>query len=177
MALFVVAYPKLSQKDFDWIQTYRQANDPRFYEIVAPHFTLVFAVSDISKESFSEEIASQAADASDFDVEIKVATVSRDESGAYYHEFLVPDVGYSDIVTLHDKLYSGLLADHLRLDLDFIPHIGIGKSDDPLESKARVDRLNTQGIAIEGRIDSLDIIDYDGGPVKTIEQLALRPAV
>lgn len=49
MAYLVVAYPKLSEADFEWVQAYREKNDPRYFSIVKPHFTIVFAVSDVPK--------------------------------------------------------------------------------------------------------------------------------
>ena len=173
MAFLVVTYPKLEQSDFDWIQEYRQQNDPRYFAIVPPHFTIVFAVSDISKEDFIAEVKKQSAGLRKFDFEIKVATINRDDSGEYYHEFLVPDAGYSNIVKIHDKLYAGELAGHLRYDIDFIPHIGIGNADAVEASKKRVDDLNARDVAIKGSVDTLDIIEYSGGPVQTIEKIQL----
>jgi len=173
MSYLVVVYPKLEQSDFDWIQEYRKKNDSRYFSIVDPHFTIVFAVSDVSKEDFVTEIKKQAEGLKKFDFEIKVATINQDDSGDYYHEFLVPDKGYSDIVKLHDKLYSGTLAKHLRFDIDFIPHIGIGNADTVQESKNRIDALNAKNFGIKGTVDALDIIEFNGGPVQTIEKIEL----
>jgi hypothetical protein len=108
-----------------------------------------------------------------FDFDLKVATVNKDSTGGYYHEFLVPDAGYSDIIKLHDKLYSDLLAPYLRFDVDFIPHISIGDSEDVQTSKNRVDELNENGIAIHGRISNLDVLEYANGAVTTIEKIIL----
>lgn len=67
MAFLVVAYPNLEQSDFEWIQEYRQQNDPRYFSIVPPHFTIVFGVSDTSKEDFIVEIKKQSAGLKKFD--------------------------------------------------------------------------------------------------------------
>jgi len=173
MAYLVVAYPNISQKSLNWIQNYRKENDPRFYSMVNPHFTIVFPISAFSKDDFVAEIKKQTEGLKKIDFEIKISTINQDISGGYYHEFLVPDKGYSDIIRLHDKLYSGVLAKHMRLDIDFIPHISIGNADDAQESKRRVDALNRQEIDIEGVIDILDIIEYDESSVWTIENIAL----
>lgn len=74
---------------------------------------------------------------------------------------------------LHDRLYSGLLVPYLRFDINFIPHICIGDSDDAQVSKNRVDELNAQGVSIHGRIDSFDVIEYADGVVKAIEKIML----
>jgi hypothetical protein len=85
----------------------------------------------------------------------------------------VPDNGYSDIAKLHDKLYSGMLAPHQRFDIDFIPHISIGDSENASTSKKRIDDLNAQGVLVGGRIDSLDVIELVDGGVNTVEKIRL----
>ena len=102
-----------------------------------------------------------------------MATINQNDDGKYYHEFLVPDAGYSNIVKLHDRLYSGLFAPHLRFDIDFIPHIGIGNSDDAKISRQRIDELNAKGVSISGRVDSVDVIEYADDKVMTVEKIAL----
>ncbi len=173
MAYLVIAYPKLAQNDLDFIQNYRERNDPRYFSVIDPHITLVFAINDIDRESFLGEVKDQIADVKPFDFEIKVATINQNDDAKYYHEFLVPDTGYSNIVKLHDKLYSGLFAPYLRFDIDFIPHIGIGNSDEVEASKQRVDELNTKGVSINGRVDSVDVIEYKDGVITTIEKVNL----
>lgn len=173
MAYLVVAYPKIGQSDFEWIQGYRKKNDPRYFSVINPHFTLVFAIDDIDQESFLAEAKKQTKSVSPFDFVVNVATINQDDSGDYYHEFLVPDIGHSNIIKLHDKLYSGTFADHLRFDIDFIPHIGIGNSDDVQESKRRIDELNAKELSIAGKVDTIDVIEYKNGVINTIEKLIL----
>ncbi len=168
MAYIVIAYPKIQQSDFDWIQDYRKVNDPRYFSVIEPHVTFVFAINDIDKDSFVSEVKQKLVGVEPFDFEIKVATINQNDDGSYYHEFLVPDSGYSNIVKLHDTLYSGLFAPHQRFDIDYIPHIGIGNNDDAHTSKKRVDRLNAQGISISGQIDAVTIIEYRDGAVTPI---------
>ena len=173
MAYLVVAYPKLQQSDFDFIQNYREQNDPRYFSVVDPHITLVFAINDTDRDSFVSEVRDKIAGVKSFDFVMNVATINQNDDAKYYHEFLVPDTGYSNIVKLHDKLYSGLFAPHLRFDIDFIPHIGIGNSDDAQISKQRVDELNTRGVSISGRVESVDVIEFVDGKVMTIEKISL----
>ena len=173
MAYLVVAYPKLEQGDSDFIQNYREHNDPRYFSVVEPHITLVFAINDIDKDSFVSEVKDKIAGVKPFDFVINVATINQNEDGKYYHEFLVPDAGYSNIVKLHDKLYSGLFTPHLRFDIDFIPHIGIGNSDKAETSKQRIDELNAAGVSVSGRVDSIDVIEFVDGKVTTVEKINL----
>ena len=176
MSRIVVAYPRIAAADFEWIQEYRRRNDPRYFQLIDPHFTLVFPVADVSADDFCREVRTQASDVDFINFEIKIATINRDLTGSYYHEFLVPDAGYAALVKLHDRLYSGILASHLRLDIDFIPHIGIGNTDDPLVAKRNVDALNARGVQIAGTIEALDILEYDDGRVRPLDRVDLRPA-
>jgi hypothetical protein len=174
MGYLVVAYPKISEKDFNWIQEYRNKNDPRYFNVVKPHFTIVFAIRDISQEDFVLEVRKQVKDILKFDFELNIASLIQDDSGKYYHELLLPEKGHAAIIKLHDKLYSGAFYKDLRFDLVFIPHVGIGNSENVHESKKRIDILNNTGISISGKIDVLDILEYIDGKVKTGEQIALK---
>jgi 2'-5' RNA ligase len=181
MAYLAIAYPQLAPVDFEWIQSYRARYDRRYYSVVNPHFTLVFggtgaAVQSLSETSFAEEIEMQLADAAAIPFELAVATINRDLSGEYYHEFLVPELGYAKIVRLHDKLYSGKLKSRLRLDIDYIPHIGIGNDNDPQNCKARIDELNLTAISVRGVINTVDVIEYSNGEVRTIRKIMLPMA-
>lgn len=173
MTYLVLAYPKISKEDYQFIQDYRKLNDPKYFSLVNPHFTLVFASSNISEQDFINEVDHQSKNISKFDFEIKCATINQDDSGDFYHEFLVPDLGYSNIVKLHDKLYCDKFSDNLRFDIDFIPHIGIGNSEDVKICKKRVDKLNARNITIKGSIEVIDIIKYEGNKVTTIKTLEL----
>lgn len=86
----------------------------------------------------------------------------------------VPDEGYSRIVKLHDRLYSDKLKDNLRLDLDFIPHIGIGNSLDRYKCKKMVDEWNKEEFELRGTISRLKIVRYENDVVTTIEEIKLK---
>src|SRR4051812_14103856 len=124
MAYLVLAFPELAPADFDRIQACRAERDKLLYTVVDPHFTIVFAVSDISETEFVREIKEKVTGSAKFGFAIRCATTSRDAFRPLYHTFLVPDEGYSRFVKLHDRLYSGKLKSNLRLDLDYVPHIG-----------------------------------------------------
>ena len=174
MSYLIIAYPQISEKDFSWIQDYRKKNDKRYFSVVKPHFTVVFPISDILQEDFLTEAEKQISNVEKFEFELKVGTINLDDSGKYYHEFFVPEKGYSNIVKLHDRLYSGRFSGYLRHDIDFIPHIGIGNSLNVRESKQRIDQLNESEVSISGIIDCLDAIEYKEGAVKTMKRFQLN---
>ena len=174
MAYLVLAYPDLTSKNFDQIQNCRKDNDELFFKVVEPHFTIVFPVFNISEDEFVREVKDKSECLTKFDFVIRCATINKDAFSDYYHTFLVPDEGYSRIVKLHDKLYSEKLKDNLRLDIDFIPHIGIGNSKDKFLSKKMVDEWNENEFSISGTILRLTVVNYENGIVTKIEDIRLN---
>jgi hypothetical protein len=87
---------------------------------------------------------------------------NNDLTSDYWHVLLVPDKGFSEILKLHDKLYSGKFRELERLDLDFIPHMGIANSKDPKECKRMMDEINARNNDVEGRIELLGVVRFGG---------------
>ncbi len=171
--LLVVNYPAISTDDFAWIQEIRQQQDELNFSAIDPHFTLVFPISEIDRETLVNHVKQSVQGIKSFEFTIRCAVLSNDAFSKYTHVFLVPDEGYSNIVKLHDRLYTRVIANELRLDIPFIPHIGIANSLDPHRCKQLTDRLNSQQFEIRGRIDRLDIITSQGDLVELIESINL----
>ena len=177
MAYLVLVYPELTAESFDQIQNYRRDNDELFFKVVEPHFTIVFPVFNISLDEFVSEIKEKSRGVTRFDFVIRCATINKDAFNDYFHTFLLPDEGYSRIVKLHDKLYSERLKDNLRLDLDFIPHIGIGNSKDKFVCKKMVDQWNEKEFSIAGTISRLTVVSYENNIITKIEEIELSTAM
>lgn len=173
MSYLVVAYPHMAKNDLAWIDEYRKKHDQIYYKVIPPHITFVFGISSLPLKQFTAEIKKQLEGIRQIHFELRLAVINRDLSGTFYHEFLVPETGYHAIATLHDKLYSGKLAEHWRFDIDYIPHLGIGNNKSPQSVKQRVDILNKKGIFIPGIIQMVDIIEYKEGIVTTLERIPL----
>jgi hypothetical protein len=173
MALLVLAYPGLSQEDYDWIQTTRSKWDELYYNVVEPHFTLVFPVFNFDQARLIDHVKHQAALFAPFSFVLRCAVLNKDAFNDYTHVFLTPDEGYSNIVKLHDQLYTGPLAPELRLDIPFIPHIGLANAVDPLRCKQLAGELNGQNFEIAGQVDYLDVVWYENNKVETVERMML----
>lgn len=176
MALAVVNYPTLTEDDFAWMQSVRREHDPLYFDVIDPHFTLVFPTENVGEATLVDHVRRRAAAAAAFEVVLRCAILGDPDFQNHAHAFLVPDEGFSDIVRLHDRFYTGPLADELRLDLPFIPHVGIANTPEPAACKAIVDMLNAEAFEIRGRVDMLDVIGYDGATVWTIEKIPLPPS-
>src|SRR5690349_8269756 len=146
MPLLVLAFPVINDKDFDWIQSYRKINDELYYDLIAPHFTIVFSTSALDAKNFIEEVEVLSRGTKPIEFEIIKAMVNKDAFTDYCHEFLVPEKGYSEIIQLHDKLYGKNLQPSLRKDIEYIPHITIGNSKSYSKCTQAVDKLNSQQI-------------------------------
>lgn len=173
MAFGVLAYPKLKSYDYEFIQEFRKENDELYYSIVEPHFAFVFPISNIDKIQFIEEVLGKSKGFVPIDFEIKCATVNKDSFIDYFHLLLVPDRGYSNIVKLHDNLYSDLLSNELRLDIDFIPHMGIANSKDKFKIKKLADSWNKKDFSIDGTIDKLTVIEYSNNILTNLTEIKL----
>ena len=173
MALVVVSYPNISEDDYAWIQAARAGHDALTYHAIEPHVTFVFPSAVSDEAAFVEHVRRQAAGVPRIRFVSRCAAAVHDGGGEHSHVFLVVDEGNSWIVRLHDRLYTGLLAAELRLDIPFIPHIGVGNSLDIGVCKALADELNRREFAVEGTIDVLDVAAYDGGEVRTVARVEL----
>ena len=172
-SLFVINYPTIAPEDFNWIQSVRKQYDELYQEIINPHFTIVFPVFNFQEKAFIKHIKQAIQEIEAFDCVLRCAVLGDDAFSDYTHVFLVPDEGYSSIVKLHDRLYTGILTNELRLDIPFVPHIGIANSRNAQRCKQLVDELNAKSFEIRGKVEKLDVIWYEDDKVDVIEQIPL----
>lgn len=172
MNLHVVAYPTLSPADYDRVQSVRKLHNG-LYNIIEPHFTIVFSVADMGAAEFIAEIKERSKGIAAIQFCMRCAVICKDSFSNNYDAFLVPDEGHSAVVKLHDRLYADKLARHHRLDVSYIPHLSIAYSPDVLHIKKIVDNWNKQELPISGMISKLDIINYQNRVITTLEQIVL----
>ncbi len=173
MALGILAYPEWHPGDYRKIQEFRKRHDALYYRVVEPHFAFVFPLEGIGREAFLAEAEKQSRDFGPIPFEIRCATINKDAVLPDYHLLLVPEMGYSKVVRLHDRLYSGLFRPHLRLDIDFIPHVGIANSKDPELVKQWVDAWNQEEFCIRGRLETFTVVEYSQGVLSDLDTLPL----
>ncbi len=170
--LYTLAFPTLSREDRHWINQRREQHDPVFLK-VRPHFTLLFGGTDIPRHIYSRHVAKIAERESSFKFQARRVSVGVDYFGSGGYAFLVPDEGHSNLLSLHDKLYSGPLLSHRRLDLPYVPHITLGKYDSLEKTQQLCSQLNEQRISISGIVDTLTIVAEENGAVRELEQFVL----
>lgn len=169
MNLYTLCYPKLTSEDRRFIDEYRNEYDIPFRDVVAPHFTMVFGCAEVSESVYREHVHGVAQSQGVIRFTCRYAMPANDDSNNNYYVFLVPDEGYSELSKLHDQLYRGVLAPYLRLDIPYVPHIGIATIPDAPQIKALCDGLNSSGVIVSGEIDTISVCSYDGSKITDLE--------
>lgn len=172
-SLYTLAYPQLSASDRMFIEEFRRRYDIPFRDVVAPHWTLAFGCTAIAEAEYCQHVREITEAQSMIRFCCRYAMVGVDDTNDNYYVFLVPDEGFSDISRLHDRLYTGVLAPHLRLDISYVPHITIATIPDRWRIKALCDELNSNGMTIHGIIGSITACAYDGSKIKNLEDFPL----
>jgi len=173
MSLLALCYPKLAVSDQQFIDAFRQRHDHAYRDVVRPHFTMVFQVDDLSAATFSAHVERIAGPSRSFPFMCRYAMVHNDDTSDDYYVFLVPDEGFSELALLHDSLYTNLLVTKLRLDIPYVPHIGIATLKDPQRCKELADELNGRRLRIGGRVDEISVVEYDGKLVTDLHHFRL----
>ena len=173
-----VSYPNLTASDQKRIDDFRRVHDLDYVDVIDPHWTMIFPSSceGISEQQLTEHIRNIASQYSPIDFICRHALVYDDDSNDNYYIFLVPDEGFSGISQLHDALYTDFMRTKLRLDIPFIPHIGIATHKDRDHLYALAQEWNAERHEIRGVIDSLSLCSYNDSKVDDIQtfQLGMR---
>ena len=170
--LYTLAYPVLSHSDAQWIAALRGRHDPQA-GIVEAHFTMVFACSAVAEDAYLAHVEALAGVSPPVRFTCRYAMLAADDQGARAYVYLVPDEGYSGLSRLHDGLYTGPLAERLRLDIPFVPHVTLGSTADRRAAKRLCDELNERGVAVDGRVDALTVAALEEGRLRDLARFAL----
>ncbi|MBC7764304.1 2'-5' RNA ligase family protein [Microbacteriaceae bacterium] len=173
MLNLLISYPNISKADYDWIQSIRKDHDPRYFSVVKPHITIVFGTNKLTSQELLEHSQKKLKDFSRIAINFDSALVVEDDSKSFFHTFLVPSEGYNKITKLHDLLYEDEMASELRLDIPFIPHIGIGTSDSENDMDSLARQINERVISIQGFLDVLSLVQFDGTKVEDLDKISL----
>jgi len=88
--------------------------------------------------------------------------------------FLIPDDrACARITTLHDRLYQGVLKNHLRRDIPFLPHITVAADSSLERCQALARELSERCRSISGTVDAIDLLDVGPTPLATLHRFLL----
>lgn len=66
-----------------------------------------------------------------------------------------------------------ILAEHHRLDIDYIPHIGVGNDPDPVRCQRMAADWNASAFCIRGQITAITVLNYEHNKVSPLEVIQL----
>lgn len=137
----ILIFPKFN--NIELIQSIRKKYD-RLYNIIPPHITLVFPFTDnISNEDLYIKLKELIKDTKKFNVKFEGLSLSDDN-----FIFLNCVIGLENIIYLHDKIYNNILPTHFKKDVEYVPHITLGKSNN-------IDNLKDFKYSFETIIDEI----------------------
>jgi 2'-5' RNA ligase len=155
----ILIFPKFANGQI--IDNIRGKYDP-LANNVRPHISLVFPFeSDITTEELKKHITDSIKDVYSFEVCLK-GVVSQGTSSSYL--FLNVVEGYKDIIEIHKKLYSGILAQFLPdflKGINFWPHMTIGNIYDAKDYEVALNDIKDldETFRSETKEISIEIID------------------
>ena len=169
--LYTVAFPSLSETDARFIAEIRARHD-RQVTVLGPHFTLLHGCERVDEATYVDHVRAVAGSTMAFQFACLETEPDEDEECGYV--YLVPELGRMDVVTLHERLYSGPMAPYLRKGKRFVAHMTIGHAAN-LDAAASVcDELNADGVDIAGSIDALVVGCVEQGRFVELARIALR---
>lgn len=138
MIYALVHYPKV---DLQRIHQFRKRYDPQV-DLIAPHITLMFPVPEsIGEDNLVRHFEGVLKPCEPFLIHLQDVQISSDN-----YCFLMLQEGSAKVIRLHDAIYTGILADYLRKDIPFVPHLTLGvlnqdsnNRDRALEEAKRLD--------------------------------------
>lgn len=169
----VIVYPTISEGDYRWIQSVRQANDPQF-TMVNPHITLVFPFKGdrITKVELIDHVSSAIGSTKRFDFEIEKVVVGRNNSDFQVH--ILIGHGKNEITSIHDILYHGMLSPELRKDIPYAPHITVASAADKSSIQKLAKSINNESLHIKGTVDRITVGLFDGEKVHDLKTFHLQ---
>jgi 2'-5' RNA ligase len=159
--LYTVAFPRFSVQEAAFIDAFRAENDARSHALIDAHLTLVFGCAAVPESDYLAHVQQVAERTGPIPFRCRYAMLGADDETERAYVFLVPDEGHAALSLLHDRLYAGPLADHLRLDLPYTPHITIASSTDRRHAKGLCDALNATSLDIHATVEALSIGSLD----------------
>lgn len=118
MIYALVHYPKV---DVQRINQFRKKYDPQV-DLIEPHITLMFPISEsIGEDNLVNHLEHVLSHWQSFPIHLQGLEKSWDD-----YLFLLIQEGNDEIIHLHSEIYTEILTDCRKEDIQFIPHLTLG---------------------------------------------------
>lgn len=170
--LFTLALPRLDGDAADRIEALRRRHDPQAGRIGA-HVTLAFGCAGVAEAAYLAHVGAIAEATEAFAFTAARIVPGPDHFGSGGYVFLLPEIGAEALAGLHDRLYTGPLAPHLRSDIPYLPHLTLGYCATPDRAEALARDIGRDFAPVSGRVDALTVVAREGERITPRAQLPL----
>lgn len=159
----ILLFPEFNNQQH--INKIREKYDPLAF-LIPPHITLVFPFeSELSKVELENHLSQVLAAVPVFEIEFQ--GVSGDYRDGYL--FLNCIKGNDQLISLHNKLYKGILAQHLYQEVPYFPHITLGRLDNDQDFSAALAEICTDKTLFSSTIEKVTVEIIGEDESSTIE--------
>jgi 2'-5' RNA ligase len=151
MIYALVHYPNI---DTWHINEFRRRHDPQV-ELIEPHITVMFPVPEsIGEEKLISHLAGILMSWQSFPIHLQGCQIAGDD-----YLYLLIQEGKTNIIRMHNKVYTEILTNYLRKELPFIPHLTLGVVNKNVTNRDQVLREAEQlGIDYHCLLDKLQLV-------------------
>lgn len=172
--LYVLAFPKFETTLTSSLARFRAKHEPERAQLVRPHITLVFGLSGVDSEAFADFCQDTLSVAKPVPLDFDRFTVEYDPFEEKHKLLLQCGCGYDEIVSLHQRLYSGPHSQQFDHGQPYRPHMTIATNRDRA-SIAQLDPSVIGELPIRGILDIIELVSLNGGELKTLKSFPLSP--
>src|SRR5581483_4173487 len=157
----LVHYPKI---EADPVNQLRPKYDPH-WNVIAPHITLLFSIPEsIGEQRLVSHIEHVLFEQSALPIRLQGLARSWDD-----HLLLLVQEGAAELIGLYQALYSGMLAQYLRQDIQFTPHLTLGRfTEQPEKFRKAFDEAQQLNLDYECVMDRVNLVKIDEGPLQIV---------
>lgn len=148
----IIVYPQIDSSKLD---QFRKKHDP-LESWIKPHVTLVFPFDfKGDRVELEKHIEKVLADWHPFEISLKGIEKAWDN-----FIFLTVSNGKDKFIKLHNELYSEILGEFLRKDLEYAPHLTIGLGN-PKNVDQLVNEANKLGLEYSTKVNAVTLSSID----------------
>src|SRR5919202_3129427 len=157
----LIHYPSIPAEPINQL---RQKYDPH-WNVIGPHITVLFAVpASVGEDQLVHHIQDVLRNRYAFSIRLHGLARSWDD-----YLFLLIQEGRVDLIGLYDALYTGLLADYRRQDLQFTPHVTLGRFTlQPDKYQQAFNDANQLSLDYECVVDRLHLVKIHEEPLQIV---------
>jgi len=140
------------------IEALRRVHEPIRAGLVRAHITLVFGVTSTNPQRLRDIVTKVAADAHPFPISLDRVKSWRDPASGERKVFLMVGEGRDSLISIHQKLYTGLEWIRPRSGSPFEPHITVATAPSADQIERAMDAIPELSLPIFGRIEALELV-------------------